>query len=90
VVGSAGRGRGAGYPAQADGTRRKRTIARRASAIGGIAVVAGGESDSLLLAESGYRVALLTEAGRATIRFSWYVASRRLFTFGDEGSRDAD
>ena len=40
---------------RADGIRRKRTIARRSSAIGGIAVVAGGEPDGLLLATSGSR-----------------------------------
>ncbi len=38
---------------QADETERKRTIGRRSSAIGGIAVVAGGEPDSLLLAKTG-------------------------------------
>ena len=51
---------GLAYPLQgwsavrgrADETRRKRTIGRRSSAIGGIAVVAGGEPDSLLLARS--------------------------------------
>jgi hypothetical protein len=37
---------------RADETGRKRTIGRRTSAIGGIAVVAGGEPDSLLLATS--------------------------------------
>ncbi len=44
---SAARGR-------ADGTRRKRTIARRTSGARGIAVAAGGEPDSLLLARTGH------------------------------------
>jgi len=35
---------------RADETRRKRTNDRRSSGVGGIAVVAGGEPDSLLLA----------------------------------------
>jgi hypothetical protein len=38
---------------RADGTRRKRTIGRRTSAIRGIAVAADGEPDSLLLAMCG-------------------------------------